>query len=313
MEATVLIRGERGVGKELVAAAIHRGSRRRERPFVAVNCAALPIELLASELFGHERGAFTGAVQRSRGLLNAAEGGTVFLDEIGDLSLAGQAMLLRFLQEREVRPLGTAAAKRVDVRIVAATNADLDGAMQQRAFRADLYDRLNQLTLAVPSLRERRSDVRLLAEHFLRRHARQHFRPLPRLGPDALRVLETYAWPGNVRELEHAISRAVTFATGRWVQIEDLGLPTVSDGVMLDAATTPDDGLSPRQRDIVRLVLVHGCIRRADVTQRYGISGEAARRDLTALVRLGRLQRGGRLRGTRYALAMPDLNPEEPR
>ncbi len=300
-EATVLIRGERGVGKELVATAIHRASRRRARPFVAINCAALPVELLASELFGHERGAFTGATQRSRGLLAAADGGTVFLDEIGDLSLAGQAMLLRFLQEREVRPLGSAGAARIDVRVLAATNADLGAAMRERTFRTDLYNRLNEVALEVPALRDRREDLPRLVDHLIRRFARRHGRPKPRLRPEAARVIAGYAWPGNVRELEHALSRAVIFAAGGWIRAEDLRLPDDLD--LSAAAGSVPDSLSLRQLDIVRLATAHGRIRRADVMHLYGVSGETARRELRALVGLGLLCRDGIHRGARYAPA----------
>jgi len=303
-EATVLIRGERGVGKELVAAAIHRGSRRRECPFVAINCAALPLDLLASELFGHERGAFTGAVQRSPGLLTAADGGTVFLDEVGDLSLAGQAMLLRFLQEREVRPLGGVASMRVDVRLVAATNVNLDRAVSDGAFRADLHDRLNEITLDVAPLRDRRADIRLLAEHLLGRQARRHGCPVPRLTPDAVDALERYPWPGNVRELEHAMSRAIVFACDGSVHVEDLGLPGVK--------RSPRE-ISGRQRDIVQLATSRGRIGRGDVMRRYAISGEAARRDLVNLVQLGLLQRTGSRRGSRYAPAVPRSHREDGR
>jgi transcriptional regulator with GAF, ATPase, and Fis domain len=211
-DATVLILGERGTGKELVAHALVAASPRRGRPFVTVNCAALPAELLASELFGHERGAFTGATERRAGLLRAADGGTVFLDEVGDLSGQGQAMLLRALQEGEIRSLGSAVTTRVDIRVIAATNRDLRQAIAHGQFRPDLYDRLNEVVLAVPPLSERPNDIRPLAHHFLDLHARRHGVCPPELPTATANLLLNYAWPGNVRELEKAISRAVLFA-----------------------------------------------------------------------------------------------------
>ena len=193
-------------------------------PLVAINCAALTPELLANELFGHERGA-SGATERRAGLLASAAHGTVFFDEVGDLAPLGQAMLLRVLQEREVRPLGATAAQQVDVRVIAATNRDLEGATGERvAFRPDLYDRLSEVTIRVPSLRERADDIPRLAAHFLARAARRHGRPQPRLSAEALAALTRHAWPGNVRELEKAISRAVIFCDGELVRVRDLEL-----------------------------------------------------------------------------------------
>jgi DNA-binding NtrC family response regulator len=199
-DATVLILGERGTGKELVARAIQRRGKRRDRPFVIVNCGALPRELLVSELFGHERGAFTGALERKRGLVTEAAGGTLFLDEIGDLRLEAQAMLLRFLQEREVRPLGSTRTVTVDVRVLAATNRDLGEAIARREFRADLYDRLAEIVIGVAPLRERREDVPALVDHFLRLVAGRHGAAVPAMTPEARRALQAYDWPGNVRE-----------------------------------------------------------------------------------------------------------------
>ncbi len=296
-EATVLILGERGTGKELVAEALQRESRRRDKPYVKVNCAALPTELLASELFGHERGAFTGALERRRGLLAAADGGTLFLDEIGDLPLMAQAMLLRFLQEREVRPLGSGNSMRVDVRVLAATNADLEHAIQRQTFRADLYDRLAEVVLAVPPLRERGGDIAVLLRHFVARCAQRHHRPVRGVTPDALALAGRHAWPGNVRELEQAASRAVVFAAGPWIGPLDLELPCRT-GSSVDAV---DDRLSPRQARIEALARACGTVRRGEVAVRLGISGETARRELSALVRLGILRRDGSHRGCRYA------------
>ena len=298
-EAGVLILGERGTGKELVARALVATSSRRARPFFAINCAALPTELLASELFGHERGAFTGATERRPGLLAAAQGGTVFLDEVGDLSPAGQAMLLRFLQEREVRPVGATAAFRVDVRVIAATNRDLDRAIAAGVFRHDLHDRLAEMTLTVRPLRDRVEDIPVLVEHFLALHAQRHGRPAPRLGPEALRALVAAAWPGNVRELEKAISRAVIFAEDGRVRVEDLGVPIAGQAMPGTAAGV----LTGRQREVLRLAVLRGSVRRRDVIERFGLSGEAARRELMALVRLGALGRVGERRGSRYFIA----------
>jgi two-component system response regulator HydG len=212
--ATALIRGESGTGKELVARAIHRRSERRAAPFVAVNCSALAESVLESELFGHVKGAFTGALAQRKGLFEAASGGTLFLDEIGDIPAQTQVRLLRVLQEGEVKPIGANTSIPVDVRVVAATNVNLEAAMRAKKFREDLYYRLNVVTLEVPPLRERPDDILLLAHHFLHRHAARMKRNVTSLEPATERALMTHAWPGNVRELENAIARGVVLCSG---------------------------------------------------------------------------------------------------
>ena len=220
--STVLITGPSGVGKEVMARAIHQASRRRERPFVAVNCAAIPDTLLESELFGHRRGAFTGAVNDKRGLFQEAEGGTLFLDEIGDLPLALQAKLLRVLQEREVRPVGATQAEAVDVRFIAATHTNLKSAMAARTFREDLYYRLSVLELSIPRLADRVDDVLPLAEHFLKHSNARIGRNVQGLSGAAAKLLCQYGWPGNVRELQNAIERGVHVCAGEVLTPDDL-------------------------------------------------------------------------------------------
>jgi two-component system, NtrC family, response regulator AtoC len=212
--ATVLVTGESGTGKELVARAIHTHSPRARAAFVPVNCTALTESLLESELFGHARGAFTGAVGAKRGLFEMANGGTMFLDEIGDMGPKMQAQLLRTLQDGEVRPVGGSESIRVDVRIVCATNKDLDEEVKAGRFREDLYFRINVVTVRLPPLRERREDVPILVAHFLAKIARRERRDQAALSTEALRLLSAYPWPGNVRELENAIDRAVAVAKG---------------------------------------------------------------------------------------------------
>jgi len=220
--ATVLIQGESGTGKELIADAIHHGSPRREQAFVKVNCAALPEHLLESELFGHERGAFTGAVARKEGRFELAHGGTLFMDEIGDISVAMQAKLLRVLQSGEFERVGGTRTLKVDVRLVAATNTDLAGLVREKRFREDLYYRLNVITIQLPTLRERREDIPLLAHHFLRQYAAKNAKPLGGFTEEAMDLLQTYNWPGNVRELENAIERAVVLTRSDLITPVDL-------------------------------------------------------------------------------------------
>lgn len=213
-DATVLIRGESGTGKELIAQAVHYGSQRSEGPFVRVNCPALPEGLIESELFGHERGAFTGAVRQRLGRFERASGGTIFLDEIGDLPASVQVRLLRVLQEREFERVGGNKVLTADVRVVAASNRDLEEDVEEGRFRIDLYYRLNVFPIHVPPLRERRTDIILLADHFVEKYNERHSRSIVRLSTPAIDLLMAYHWPGNVRELENAIERATLIADG---------------------------------------------------------------------------------------------------
>jgi DNA-binding NtrC family response regulator len=221
-DANVVIQGESGTGKELIAGLLHRHSPRQGRRFLSINCAALAETLLESQLFGHVRGAFTGAIVPQKGLLEEADGGTLFLDEVGDMSPAIQAKLLRVIQEREFMPVGDTRSKSVDVRFVAATNKDLATEVRLGRFREDLYFRLNVITLQLPPLRERREDIEPLARHFLARFARRMKREISGFTPEALQLLHGYGWPGNVRELENVMERAVILARGPLIAAEAL-------------------------------------------------------------------------------------------
>jgi two-component system response regulator HydG len=238
--ATVMIQGESGTGKEGVAREIHERSARHGKPFIAVNCAALPETLLESELFGYEKGAFTGAAGRKEGRFELADGGTLFLDEVGDLSLVTQPKILRVLQEGEFERLGGTRSLRVDVRIVTATNQELVQMVREKRFREDLYYRLNVITISVPPLRERREDIPMLAQHFLRIYAAKNNRRLDGFTKEALQRLEGYAWPGNVRELENVIERGVVLAKSTLVDVADL--PEEIAG----ATPLPEGGLTIR-------------------------------------------------------------------
>jgi two-component system response regulator AtoC len=220
--STVLIEGESGTGKELIAAALHRHSGRATARFVAVDCGSLTDTLLESELFGYVRGAFTGAVGEKKGLFEEASGGTIFLDEIGDIGAPMQAKLLRVLQEYEIKRVGGQEWIKVDVRVVAATNRNLEQLVQRGSFREDLFYRLKVVTITLPPLRERREDIPLLAEHFLRRYADRNQKPISRITDEAMVLLMDYPWPGNIRELEHCIERAVALASGTVLAPEDL-------------------------------------------------------------------------------------------
>jgi two-component system response regulator AtoC len=219
--STVLVTGESGTGKELVARAIHFNSLRASHPFVAVDCSSLAETLLESELFGHVRGAFTGAVAGRKGLFEEADGGTCFLDEVGDINLATQAKLLRVLQEHEIKRVGGTEPIKIDVRIVAASNKNLEQLVAEKKFREDLFYRLNVVSIHLPSLRERADDIPLLVDHFLRKYAAENRRAVPRLSPEVMELLVGYSWPGNVRELENVMERAATLSNRNVLLLED--------------------------------------------------------------------------------------------
>jgi len=270
-DATVLIQGESGTGKEVVANAIHLHSRRRRGPFVKVNCAALTESLLESELFGHVKGAFTGAIRDRRGRFKQADGGTILLDEIGSMPLSGQATLLRVLQEREFEPVGSSQTLPVDVRVIAATNTDLAKAVAAGTFRADLYYRLNVFGIQVPSLRDRAEDMPLLAQHFLRRYSQSLEKRIREISPNALTALLAHDWPGNVRELENAIEHAVIVEAGPVIQ--PASLPT---NVTADWASQQADDASPEPGLRERLTLVEKQILLETLQRANGIKKRAA-------------------------------------
>ncbi len=240
---TVLIRGESGTGKELVARAIHRSSPLRDKPLITVNCTALTPTLMESELFGHRRGAFTGAVTDKAGLFEKADGGTIFLDEVGDMPLEMQGKLLRVLQAGETKPVGDVVTRKVRVRVIAATNRDLEKALEAGEFRQDLFYRFNTFTITLPPLRERIEDIPVLAYHFLRKAEAKVNKKVDRISPEALDMMKRYAWPGNLRELENSIERAVVLASDRQIDashlpfhLQELGpIGVTSKGTFLEA------------------------------------------------------------------------------
>jgi transcriptional regulator with PAS, ATPase and Fis domain len=250
--STVLLVGESGTGKELVARAIHRNSPRRERPLVAVSCAAIPETLLESELFGYERGAFTGATARRTGLIEEADRSTLFLDEIGELDPTMQAKILRFLQERKVRRVGGREDIRVDARVIAATNRDLDAEIRRGKFREDLYYRLNWIRITLPPLRERSTDIPELVEHFIAKSNAAAGKAVRGIATEALRVLMGFPWPGNVRQLESVIDRAVLLTEGEVIGVDDLPIevrawyptPAIALAQAPDPFALPDTGIS---------------------------------------------------------------------
>jgi transcriptional regulator with GAF, ATPase, and Fis domain len=230
-DATVLLFGETGTGKELLARALHRSSARRDRPFVVVNCAAMPAPLIESELFGRERGAFTGAHATQAGRFELANRGTLFLDEIGELPLELQPKLLRVLQNGQLERLGSPRTIDVDVRIIAATNRDLHEEIRQGRFRRDLFYRLNVFPLTVPSLRDRRDDIPLLVQHMVERHSRTLRKPIDTVPPAVMQAFEAYDWPGNIRELENVVQRAIILSRGGTLDLKDAWLPRGSEAV----------------------------------------------------------------------------------
>jgi Nif-specific regulatory protein len=250
---TVLIRGESGTGKELIAHAIHYNSLRVKKPFVKVSCAALPDSLIESELFGYEKGAFTGAQQRKKGRFELAEGGTLFLDEIGDVNLGTQVKLLRVLQEREFERLGGTETVKINVRLIAATNQDMEKVLAEGKFREDLYYRLNVFTIFVPPLRDRKADMLLLADHFVEKFSREHGKIIKRISTPAIDMLMAYHWPGNVRELENALERAVLVCDGQVIHGHHLppSLQTAeSSGTVTRVSMT--DAVSAYEKDLIQ-------------------------------------------------------------
>jgi DNA-binding NtrC family response regulator len=277
-DAPVFISGESGTGKELTALAIHARSARREQPFVPINCGAIPPHLLQSELFGYERGAFTGANQRKIGRVEAADGGTLFLDEIGDLPLESQASLLRFLQERKIERLGGQGSTLVDVRIISATHVDMQTAMLEGRFRADLYHRLCVLQIDEPPLRVRGKDIELLANHMLERFRRDASRRLRGFAPCAIAALHNYGWPGNVRELINRVRRAIVMSEGRQILAADLEL-----GEYIEAApTTLAQARETAERQAIEVALLRHRGRLGEAADELGISRVTLYRLLTA-------------------------------
>jgi two-component system, NtrC family, response regulator HydG len=287
--SSVLVMGESGTGKELVARAIHRLSPRKNGPFVRVNCGALAEGVLESEMFGHERGAFTGAMRQRRGRFELADGGTLFLDEIGEISSATQVKLLRVLQDHTFERVGGEKTLSVDVRLVAATNRDLKRAVQEGRFREDLFYRLHVIPIELPALRERREDVALLCEHFLDRLSRRMNRPRPSLAGGALKLLEQYDWPGNVRELENVLERAFVLCEGGEIQVADLPFGTLAEAQpdWLPAGVVPmREAVELLERELLRRAMEEaGGVKRAaarklglkpsvlyDKLEKYGLS-----------------------------------------
>ena len=268
VDVAVLITGESGTGKELVARAIHEHGIRSGRPMISVNCSAIPEHLLESELFGYVRGAFTGAGADKKGLVEAAEGGTLFLDEVADLPAALQAKILRLLQEKEYRRVGDTAMRTADIRLIAATNRELQAEVSRGALREDLYFRLNVVNIHLPPLRERREDIPALADHFLQRAARQYKRPVERIDPDAMQVLLANSWKGNVRELQNVLERAVVLCRGTDLARKDFVLDDTRSGEPPETPTT----LAEFERRIIEATLSELGGNRTRTAERLGVS-----------------------------------------
>jgi two-component system response regulator HydG len=286
-DATVLVFGESGTGKELVASAIHRRSERRANPFVVINCGALAESVIDSELFGHVSGAFTGATSSRRGLFQEASGGTLFLDEVGELPPATQVRLLRVLQEGEIRPVGSNDAKKVNVRVIAATHRDLQKEVKEGRFREDLFYRINVVTIGLPSLRERHEDLAALVWHFVEKHATKLKKTVTGIEPRALELLTRHSWPGNVRELENALKRAVILTHG-----PILATDTLPPGIVEETASIRPSSFAPRplaeiERDHILLTLEHTGWRIE------GPSGAASSLDLKPATLRSRMQKLG--------------------
>jgi len=289
--STVLLGGESGVGKDLIARAIHQHSRRASGPFVKINCTAIPENLLESELFGYEKGAFTGAVTSKPGKFELADKGTIFLDEIGDVPSVIQVKLLRVLQEREFEHLGGTRTLKVDVRLVAATNRDLRAALEQGTFREDLYYRLNVVPISIPPLREHKEDIPYLVDHFIERFASESGKQISGIAPAALKLLMDFHWPGNVRELENIIERAVAFADGASIDVRDIRLDlsprlaSSDSGAAAGAVPFPPEGITLEQYEdeIIREALRRAGGNKSQAARRLGLSRNALRYRLSRM------------------------------
>ena len=303
-DASVLVTGETGTGKEVIASLIHRRSARASRPLVSVNCAAFPDSLLESELFGHERGAFTGAERRREGRFELADGGTLFLDEVGEMSAGAQAKLLRVLQERQFTRLGGSRPIDVDVRLVAATNSDLEEDIRKGTFRQDLYYRLNVIRLEIPPLRERRQEIPPLVEHFLREARRRASRGPRGMTAGAMDVLYRHPWPGNVRELKNVVERCAVFCEDELVQAAELQIdaPLADEGAALTPRRAPTDDLNPRQRRLLEYLSRVGRCTNREYYEMTGTSPRTGLRDLQNLMERGLVVREGKRRGAVYRL-----------
>jgi transcriptional regulator with GAF, ATPase, and Fis domain len=292
-DATVLVWGESGVGKEMVARSLHQKSPRRDRPFVKVNCAALPIELLESELFGYERGAFTGAHRQKPGKFEVANTGTIFLDEVGEMPMPLQAKLLQVLQDREFSRLGSRHDIRVDVRVIAATNKDLGKLVERGLFREDLYYRLNVVNIHVPPLRDRREEIPILVEHFTDEYARQYGRPRQKVSATTMRLFMTYTWPGNVRELENVVKRIELLGSEEWVAQELTSRPTQAP----DAGLPPGYPRGPQPVVHTPLAALEEGLTLKDIARRAALEAErAALKTVLDLVHWNRLEAARRLK-----------------
>jgi len=293
-DATVLVWGESGVGKEMVARALHQKSPRRDRPFVKVNCAALPIELLESELFGYERGAFTGAHRQKPGKFEVANTGTIFLDEVGEMPMPLQAKLLQVLQDREFSRLGSRHDIRVDVRVIAATNKDLGKLVERGLFREDLYYRLNVVNIHVPPLRDRREEIPILVEHFIDEYARQYGRPRQKVTAATMRLFMTYPWPGNVRELENIVKRIELLGSEEWVAQELTNRPTQPPD---SALASPTYARTPQPVVHAPLAALEEGLTLKDIARRAALEAErAALKTVLDLVHWNRLEAARRLK-----------------
>jgi two-component system, response regulator FlrC len=296
-KATVLIQGESGTGKELMAQIVHQNSNRASKPFVAINCAAIPENLLESELFGYERGAFTGAVQSKAGKFELANGGTLFLDEISEMDIRLQAKLLRVLQEGEVDRIGGRKPTPVDVRIIATTNRNLSASVKEGLFREDLFYRLNVVNLTLPALRERIGDVKTLAENFCKSYSAKSGKNVSGISPEAMGMLQSHIWPGNVRELENVMERAVIVAEGAMIQAQDLQIqaleaPSVDRAGGLVAAEpsrswAPGTTLSDVERNVIIEALKHHSGNRTHTARSLGISIRTLRNKLAEYRKIG--------------------------